>query len=377
MQNQHPLLIVDDEPDIRLLLGTYVEKNGYIPLLAENGQIAIDMIRKDPPDAIISDIMMPVMNGMELLREIKTQNLNIPVILMTAYGTIDKAVEAMKMGAADFITKPVNFEYLLQVVIRVLNQSALERKVRDQERQLKADLRLASIVQRCMLPPNLENDFISLNLRYEPLLEIGGDYLAIRQYSDEKVAIALYDVTGHGVSAALLATMLHHELTDLLADFRKPHNIIKKLNYFALEKFSVTGLFCTMALLFVDAKLKTLTAINAGHPDILIWKNENEVYQRVKPHIPPIGLQTEEEFESHLSILPISNGDRIFLYTDGFIESRQEGGASLGEEGFYQMIRKNNHLPAKECIDQIFCDVTDYRDGDSRDDQTLVIIDIK
>jgi len=377
MHNHHHLLIVDDEPDIRLLLGAYAEKNGYIPLLAENGEKAIEMLTQTPPDAIISDIMMPVMNGMELLREIKDQNYDIPVILMTAYGTIDKAVEAMKLGAADFITKPVNFDYLIQIVQRVFKQSELERKVREQERQLKADLRLASTVQRCMLPTNLDNDYLSLTLRYEPLIEIGGDYLATRRYSDAKIAIALYDVTGHGVSAALLATMLHHELTDSLADFRKPHDIIKKLNYFASEKFSVTGLFCTMVLILVDARNKQLTAINAGHPDILLWNKESNLYQRIQPHIPPIGLQTEKEFESHLTILPISHGDRIFLYTDGFIETRNSEGEHLGECGFAQIIQKWIDLPSRECIDRVFLDVANYRGEDSRDDLTLVIVDIK
>lgn len=377
MSTQHHLLIVDDEPDIRLLLGTYAEKNGYTPLLAENGEKALELLERHPADAIISDIMMPVMDGMELLREIKTRNYNIPIILMTAYGTIDRAVEAMKLGAADFITKPVNLDYLLQIVHRVFKQSELERKVRDQERQLKADLDLAAVVQRCMLPGGFDNDYLRLTLRYEPLLEIGGDYLATRQYSDEKIAIALYDVTGHGVSAALLATMLHHELTVLLADFSKPHNIIKKLNYFASEKFSVTGLFCTMVLILVDTKQKQLTAINAGHPDILIWKKESGVYQSIKPHIPPIGLQTEEHFESHLSILPISQGDRIFLYTDGFVETRNKNGEILGETGFTQITRKWIDLPSRECIDCIFRDVSEYRNDDSRDDLTLVIVDIK
>ena len=118
MRNRNCLLIVDDEPDIRLLLETCAEKSGFSPLLAENGRQALEMVQQYQPDAVISDIMMPEMDGMEFLRWMKSNEIDIPVILMTAYGTIDRAVEAMKSGAADFITKPVSPDYLMQVVRR-------------------------------------------------------------------------------------------------------------------------------------------------------------------------------------------------------------------------------------------------------------------
>ena len=242
---------------------------------------------------------------------------------------------------------------------------------------MKADLHLASLVQRCMLPKGSENPHLGFHFRYEPLLEIGGDYLATRHYSEEKLAIALYDVSGHGVSAALLATMLLHELTDLLAKTEKPHEIIHEMNYYASDKFKATGLFCTMALIWVDAHEGNLTAVNAGHPDILIWKAERSEFEVITPHIPPIGLQMEDSFQSTLTTTPLSPGDRIILYTDGFTESRRDNYEVLGEEGFKNIAREWIDRSPDELIDGVFQATRDFRRGDSNDDQTLVIVDIK
>ncbi|MBN2329767.1 MAG: SpoIIE family protein phosphatase [Candidatus Omnitrophica bacterium] len=377
MKDQRYLLIVDDEPDIRFILGDYLKNNGFIPILAENGREALTLLNHVSPDVIISDILMPEMDGLEFLQEIQRRGLEIPVILMTAYATIDRAVEAMKSGAADFITKPLKLNYLIQVIRRVCKQFELERLVLEQEQQLKADLRLASLVQRCMLPADVENKHFGFYLRYEPLLEIGGDSIATRLYSEEMIAVALYDVTGHGVSAALLASLLHHELTDLLAQPIRPLDIIRQINLFASEKFSATGLFCTMALIWLDTNRMTLTAVNAGHPSILLWKNESREFEAVSSHMPPIGLLSEDDFKTDLSCLSLSPKDRILLYTDGFTESRQKNGDILGEDRFVQIVQTCIQSSPRECMDRIFQEAAQSRQGNPRDDLTLVLLEVK
>ncbi len=375
--NKSPLLlIVDDEEEIRLLLCKFAKKAGLSTISAENGETALTMLDHHNPDAILSDIQMPEMDGMELLRECKKREIDIPIIIMTAFATIDRAVDAMKLGASDFITKPVNFDYLLQIIQRVLKQSELERKVHEHEKQLKNDLHLATRVQQCMLPYEFDDGHIRMNLRYEPLIEIGGDYLTTRQYDDGSLIAALYDVTGHGVSAALIASMIHYQLTDLFVQSHAPYRIIEQINNISLEQFSMTGLFCTMALILIDIQNGQLTLVNAGHPDILIWRNKEKKIDCIASQILPIGLQEASLDQSSQLTIPINFGDRIILYTDGFIESRKEDGDILGPERFLDIIYQAIDHPPKEMIDIIFKQVENFRNIEPTDDLTLLTFEI-
>nr|HQH74787.1 response regulator [bacterium] len=160
MSGKGLLLLVDDEEDIRQNLRDYAEMEGYEVLEAENGEEALRILDREQPGVVISDIMMPVMDGLELLKRIHTGGNDVPVIIMTAFGTIERAVKAMKLGAADFITKPIDLDMMLQVVKRVLTRAELEQKVKQQEQQMKEDLHLASMIQRCMLPQNLDTPLL-------------------------------------------------------------------------------------------------------------------------------------------------------------------------------------------------------------------------
>ena len=377
IMNKSPLLlIVDDEEEVRLLLCKFAEKAGFSTIGAGNGRTALKMLTQYDPNVILSDIQMPEMDGMELLNELKQQEINIPVIIMTAFATIDRAVDAMKLGASDFITKPVNFDYLRQVIQRVLRQSELEKKVREHERQLKNDLRLATKVQQCMLPSEFDDGRIKMHFRYEPLIEIGGDYLTTKQYEDGSLIAALYDVTGHGVSAALIASMIHFQLTDLFIQSHEPYHIIEQINNLTVEKFSITGLFCTMALIRIDVQNGELTMVNAGHPEIFVWRNKENKIDCISSQILPIGLQAASLNQSSQLTIPIASGDKIILYTDGFTESRKENGDILGSERFLDIIYQAIDHPPKEMIDQIFKQVEDYRDFEPADDLTLLTFEI-
>ncbi len=115
------LLIIDDEVNMRKVLGILFRREGYAVETASHGKEAVHILQNNQDfDLVISDLKMPVMDGIELLKFIKRLELNIPVILLTAYGSISEAVDAMKLGAVDFITKPFNREDLKQIVYRTL-----------------------------------------------------------------------------------------------------------------------------------------------------------------------------------------------------------------------------------------------------------------
>jgi DNA-binding NtrC family response regulator len=122
------ILIVDDEVDALELMEELFESKGYSPVSATNGVDALTKIREEEPDIIISDIRMPKMDGMELLELISKQHPHIPVIMVTAHGTIETAVEAMKTGAKDYILKPLRLDEILTKVETIAQLKNLQKE---------------------------------------------------------------------------------------------------------------------------------------------------------------------------------------------------------------------------------------------------------
>ena len=140
------IIVVDDEPTQRELIGGFLQKQGHEVFLAGNGLEALAHIRERQVDLVLSDCRMPGMSGPELVLAIKAVNPEIPLILMTAYGTVETAVQAMKDGAADYLTKPLDLEELLVRLARVAEQTRLKSEVRDLQRRLVERHRLEGII---------------------------------------------------------------------------------------------------------------------------------------------------------------------------------------------------------------------------------------
>jgi DNA-binding NtrC family response regulator len=140
------IVVVDDEPAQRELIGGFLRKQGHEVFLAGNGLDALALVRERQVDLVLSDCRMPAMSGPELVLGIKAVNPEIPLILMTAYGTVETAVQAMKDGAADYLTKPLDLEELLVRLARVAERTRLKSEVRELQRRLVERHRLEGII---------------------------------------------------------------------------------------------------------------------------------------------------------------------------------------------------------------------------------------
>jgi two-component system response regulator AtoC len=140
------VLIVDDQLTVRQLLHEVARKAGYDTWLAENGLKALEMTRECSPSVIIMDIKMPVMDGLEAFRLIHQEFPEIPVILMTAYGTLDTVVEAMKMGAFDYLVKPSNVNELRLMLDRAYQMRCMRAELAELRNELKKHFQLETII---------------------------------------------------------------------------------------------------------------------------------------------------------------------------------------------------------------------------------------
>ncbi|VDA99141.1 Two-component system response regulator protein [Olavius algarvensis spirochete endosymbiont] len=130
------ILVADDEKNIRSGLAKSLEMDGYEVVQAEDGQEALRQMHKTEIDLILADLRMPKLPGDKLLKKVVSAYPAIPVIILTGHGTVDNAVEAMRDGAYDFVTKPVNLERLGLLVKRALSRRELARKHQELEAEI-------------------------------------------------------------------------------------------------------------------------------------------------------------------------------------------------------------------------------------------------
>jgi DNA-binding NtrC family response regulator len=143
------ILIVDDEKNIREGLGRSLEMDGYTVLLAEDGKQGWNLVNEEQVDLVIADLRMPGMSGGDLLKRISSSYPTIPVIILTGHGTVETAVEAMRNGAFDFVTKPVNLGRLSLLVERALSNRELvlqHRSLQEEIERLKGRRRTGQII---------------------------------------------------------------------------------------------------------------------------------------------------------------------------------------------------------------------------------------
>ncbi|MEE9402733.1 MAG: sigma-54 dependent transcriptional regulator, partial [Desulfobacteria bacterium] len=140
------ILIVDDEKNYLVVLSSFLSGEGYEPITADNAQQALDIVENTDLDLVLTDMKMPSMDGIELLRRIKEKSPDLPVVMMTAYGTVEKAVEAMQLGAFNFVLKPFQNETLKQIIRNAVSTYSVFKENRRLVEALESRYRFDNII---------------------------------------------------------------------------------------------------------------------------------------------------------------------------------------------------------------------------------------
>jgi DNA-binding NtrC family response regulator len=138
------VLIVDDEPNVRLMFRTALETAGYTLVTADDGETALSLLAQSPADLVLLDLQMPVIDGMEVLKRLRDRGQDVPVVIVTAHGSVPNAVAAMRLGAIDFVPKPLTPEALRRVVAEVVARHDLVKTKAGAMPQLRAPVTAAS-----------------------------------------------------------------------------------------------------------------------------------------------------------------------------------------------------------------------------------------
>jgi len=318
------ILVVDDEPGMlravrRILSPRYEVTEATTP--AE----ALALLPGLAPELAILDVRMPEMDGFELTSRLKRAVPDLDVILMTgSLGELDaKIVRAIRENAFYFIQKPFDRELLTTLVERCFELRRLSEENRRHTLRLESDLAEARAFQENLLPPpGALVEGLRVDLRYRPCSELGGDLVDYVAAGPGKVALLVADVSGHGVSAAMLTGVVKSVFRSARDDGFDPRAVAARL-WGALHSFADER-FVTLVAGVVDVTQGTMEYVNAGHPPPFVWRDVT----------PPSALRATGPLIS--AALPgllwvkeriaFPPGGRLLLYTDGVTEIRGEGG---------------------------------------------------
>ena len=315
------VLIVDDEKNIREGLGKSLEMDGYYISLAANGEEALKLLNIKEIDLVISDLKMPEMSGEELLKKISGAYPTIPVIILTGHGTIETAVEAMRNGAYDFLTKPVNLDRLSLLVKRALSNKQLALQHRELQEELE---KLSS--------RNAYSRIIGKSSQMKKVMEL------IEQVASTKASVL---ITGEsGVGKELVADAIHNLSNRKLKPFIKVHcaalseNLLES-ELFGHEKGSFTGAIARKRGRFELSHLGTLFLDEIG-----------EIDQSIQIKI--LRVLQEKTFERVGGEETIEVDVRLISATNKDLKSEIENG-NFREDLFYRLNVVNIHvLPLRE-----------------------------
>ena len=330
------LLIVDDAPDVRLILSHWAKKKGYEYRVAQDGEEAWSMLMEEEFHLVISDWRMPKLSGPELCERIRQHSFPhyVYIVLLTGMSDTKDMIAGLNSGADDYCNKPLNFEELdvrMGTARRVIElETKLETKNDDLQqaynaldhlhRGLGQDLENAALLQRALLPERERESQLDYAWCYRPHIQVGGDTLQTAFIRENLAVFYLVDVSGHGVSAAMMSISLHtlidsveQELVHLSAE-DIPQRVVTTINQKIVELD--LNHYCTMIYGAIDLRNQRIHYIQAGHPNPVLMRTGNTVAVELSGTGFPVGLIESAEFETHCVDYEV--GDSLLIYSDGF-----------------------------------------------------------
>ncbi len=388
------ILIADDDSISRRLLQRRLEKWGHEVVEASNGGEAWRLFNEQNFSIVITDWMMPVMDGVELIRKIRSfeHNSYVYCILLTAKRQKEDLVAGMEAGADDFLSKPFDAEEL-KVRLRAGERLVeLENRLAQRNKELeytnlrmRKDLEAAAQIQKSLLPmriPGIQG--VRLAWYFKPCEELAGDTFNFFYLNKDNLGIYILDVSGHGVSAALWSVMLNRMLSpdpdhsNLLMTksgsssgptIVSPAEVANQLNrQFPVELSS--GQFFTLLYGILNLRSRSFRFITAGHPS-LVYLPAHEEPRVIETIGFPIGFKDDERYEEHTIML--HPGDRIFLYSDGLIEAQNKNDQFFGKENLLVSLSKTGSISLQQQVDLLFEELAAWNGRTSFDDDVTAV----
>jgi phosphoserine phosphatase RsbU/P len=371
--NAARLLVADDQAHIVTALEMLLTTHGYQIDSTNSPAGVMEALRRQAFDVILMDLNYTRdttggAEGLELVSSIRAMDQAIPLVVMTAWGSVGLAVEAMRRGASDFIQKPWNNHELLE---KVREQVEHCRTLRSSQKRQEEETAEAREIQKSLLPSVLPQiagyDIAAVT---QPMHFIGGDYYNIVSINETQTAFCIADVAGKGLPGALLMSNLQAALKPLIREDVQPNELCNRLNR-TLCDIMPANKFISFFYGVLDGESRKLTFCNAGHnPPLLVRTNGTSCELAASGAI----LGQFANWQYSQTELELSAGDKLLLFTDGLVEAFNENGEPFGEERLIHLLRSQGTSGAAAMQDALLREVSSHCGGKFQDDATLIVL---
>ena len=375
------ILVVDDEEDLEALVlqkfRRRIRKQEISFSFAHNGQEAMEKLDEDDEiSMVISDINMPVMDGLTLLKQLNESKPNIRSVIVSAYGDMNNIRTAMNRGAFDFVTKPIDFNDLEITIDKTLKHLALIREAlanRDQLVALGRELEVAREMQASVLPRTFpSSDRYDTHGLMVPAKEVGGDFYDFFPLGQGRIGVAIGDVSGKGVPAALFMMACRTLLRSHAMEGGAPDQCLNYVNETLCED-NETCMFVTLFYGVFDPGSGVFEYSNGGHNLPRVVRGGGQVEALPTTQNVALGVVPRHEYQQ--GSIQIRGGDTLFLYTDGVNEAEGPGAAEFGEERLDELLAGIDGAGCEEVSSRVLEQVRAFAgDNPQSDDITCVVL---
>lgn len=370
------ILVADDQPDVLEALRLLLNQHGFALDLVTSPRAVLASLGAHAYDLLLVDLnysrdTTSGAEGLALLSEIRKTHGTLPVVVMTAWGNIELAVDAMRRGATSFVQKPWDNKSLVEILHRDVADARTARHQEDLRHREQLD---ALEIQRALLPATLPSTpRFQMAGSWRPALGVGGDCYDAFAFASDIVGFTVADVAGKGLPAALLMSSLQAAVRAFARDVAPAHAVCASVNRL-LCGHMVPGRFATFCYVRLDGRANTIAYANAGHNPPLLVRADGAV-ARLSAGGTVLGVFPDASYVG--DELPLEPGDRLVLYTDGITEARRADDDEFGEARLAESIRAHRALDAQTLHTRVLDEVTSFADGAFQDDATLIVVAVE
>jgi phosphoserine phosphatase RsbU/P len=370
------VLIAEDQPEVIEAIRLVLKQEGIHCEAVTSPEAALAALSSQEFDLVLMDLnytrdTTSGSEGLELLNRLQQENSSVPIIVMTAWGSVEVAVEAMRRGACDFIQKPWDNWRLLGLV---RNQLERGQQVVRAEAEHDREMREAGDIQKRLLPRHITQiPGLDISADWKPARVLGGDYFDILRFADGSVGLCIADVEGKGVPAALVMSNLQSAVKAFATPAMEPQELCRRLNTIFCEDVQ-TERFISLCYARLEPANRRLTFTNAGHcPPLLMRANgQTEKLERGGAVLGRLPGWKYEQGE-----VTLGANDVLVLFTDGVTEAENSEQQEFGEERLTACVRSCGEMTAAGLQRELLAQVAKHCGNRFHDDATLMIVAVR